>query len=71
MSVQMIAAASLYTIDIGDQEVWIDWVHYIAMNDWTTTLKQHMAHLAMLDTSLTTFQPQCDCNAHGNPPSKS
>jgi len=64
MPAEMLADAYRYMIEMGNQGVYKDLVHYIGMRDRTPTLKQHMKHLATLDTFLINSQPASGSNTN-------
>jgi len=70
MPATMLVNAYGYMIKKGNQGVYKDLVRYIGMRDRTSTLKQHMEHHAVLDTSLYKSQPGSGCNTTSNTTTK-
>ena len=56
MLANMLADAYGYKIEKGNKGVYKDFVRYISVRDRTSTLEQHMEHLALLDTSINKSQ---------------
>jgi serine/threonine protein phosphatase PrpC len=70
MPTELLSITIGYMIDNGSKEVYNDLVHYIGMCDKTTTLQQHMEHLATLDMTLNKSQSGSGFRAINNTTTK-